>query len=35
MGRALERGVWFLSTERDDGVTDATLDAVAIAVREI
>jgi glutamate-1-semialdehyde 2,1-aminomutase len=33
--RALERGAWFLSTEHDDGVIDATLDAVAEAAREI
>jgi glutamate-1-semialdehyde 2,1-aminomutase len=33
--RALERGAWFLSTEHDDAVIDATLEAVAGAVREI
>ena len=33
--RALERGAWFLSTEHDDEVIDATLDAVARALREI
>ena len=33
--RALERGAWFLSTEHDDAVIDATLDAVADAVRTI
>ena len=33
--RALERGAWFLSTEHDDGVIDATLDAVREAAREI
>ncbi len=27
--RALERGAWFMSTEHDDAVIDATLDAVA------
>ncbi len=31
--RALERGAWFLSTEHDDSVIDATLDAVAEAAR--
>ncbi len=33
--RALERGAWFLSTEHDDEVIDATLAAVALALREI
>jgi glutamate-1-semialdehyde 2,1-aminomutase len=33
--RALERGAWFLSTEHDDEVIDATLEAVALALREI
>jgi glutamate-1-semialdehyde 2,1-aminomutase len=33
--RALERGAWFLSTEHDDAVIDATLDAVAAASREV
>ena len=33
--RALERGAWFLSTEHDDAVIDATLDAVAEAAGEI
>jgi glutamate-1-semialdehyde 2,1-aminomutase len=33
--RALERGAWFLSTEHDDAVIDATLDAVSDAAREI
>ena len=33
--RALERGVWFLSTEHDDAVIDATLEAVAQALQEI
>jgi glutamate-1-semialdehyde 2,1-aminomutase len=33
--RALERGAWFLSTEHNDEVVDATLDAVQRAVREI
>jgi glutamate-1-semialdehyde 2,1-aminomutase len=33
--RALERGAWFLSTEHDDTVIDATLEAVERAVREI
>jgi len=33
--RALERGVWFMSTEHDDGVIDATLDAVSGALRDI
>jgi glutamate-1-semialdehyde 2,1-aminomutase len=32
--RALERGAWFLSTEHDDAVVDATLDAVSVAARE-
>jgi glutamate-1-semialdehyde 2,1-aminomutase len=33
--RALERGAWFLSTEHDDAVIDATLEAVEKAVRVI
>jgi glutamate-1-semialdehyde 2,1-aminomutase len=33
--RALERGAWFLSTEHDDAVIDATLDAVSSAAREL
>jgi glutamate-1-semialdehyde 2,1-aminomutase len=33
--RALERGAWFLSTEHDDTVIDATLDAVSGAARAI
>ena len=33
--RALERGAWFLSTEHDDAVIDATLDAVREAAREV
>jgi glutamate-1-semialdehyde 2,1-aminomutase len=33
--RALERGAWFLSTEHNDEVIDATLEAVQRAVREI
>ena len=33
--RALERGAWFLSTEHDDRVIDATLVAVGQAVKEI
>ena len=33
--RALERGAWFLSTEHDEVVIDATLDAVSAAAREI
>ena len=33
--RALERGAWFLSSEHDDAVVDATLDAVASAARSI
>ena len=33
--RALERGAWFLSTEHDDAVIDATLDAVGEAVHEV
>jgi len=33
--RALERGAWFMSTEHDDAVIDATLDAVSGALREI
>jgi glutamate-1-semialdehyde 2,1-aminomutase len=33
--RALERGAWFLSTEHDDDVIDATLDAVAGALADM
>lgn len=33
--RALERGAWFLSTEHDDVVIGATLDAVTDALHEI
>jgi glutamate-1-semialdehyde 2,1-aminomutase len=33
--RALERGAWFLSTEHDDKVIDATIEAAAEAAREI
>jgi glutamate-1-semialdehyde 2,1-aminomutase len=33
--RALERGAWFLSTEHDDAVIDATLEAVSSAAREL
>ena len=33
--RALERGAWFLSSEHDDVVIDATIDAVADAAREV
>ncbi|MBN8892437.1 MAG: aspartate aminotransferase family protein [Rhodospirillales bacterium] len=33
--RALERGAWFLSTEHDEEVVDATLAAVGRALREI
>ncbi|HWY64889.1 MAG TPA: aspartate aminotransferase family protein [Rhizomicrobium sp.] len=33
--RALERGAWFVSFAHDDGVIDATLDAVRGAVKEI
>jgi glutamate-1-semialdehyde 2,1-aminomutase len=33
--RALERGAWFLSTEHNDEVIDATLEAVQRAVKEI
>ena len=33
--RALERGAWFLSTEHDDAVIDATLVAVSEALKEI
>ncbi len=33
--RALERGAWFLSTEHDDDVIDATLEAVGLALKEI
>jgi glutamate-1-semialdehyde 2,1-aminomutase len=33
--RILERGAWFVSFEHDDGVMDATLEAVRGAAREI
>jgi len=33
--RVLERGAWFVSTEHDDAVIDATLDAVRAAAREV
>jgi glutamate-1-semialdehyde 2,1-aminomutase len=33
--RALERGAWFVSFEHDDGVIDATLEAVRGAAKEI
>jgi glutamate-1-semialdehyde 2,1-aminomutase len=33
--RALERGAWFLSTEHDDAVIDATLDAVSCVARAL
>jgi glutamate-1-semialdehyde 2,1-aminomutase len=33
--RALERGAWFVSFAHDDGVVDATLDAVRGAAKEI
>lgn len=33
--RALERGAWFLSTEHDDAVIDATLVAIGKAIKEI
>ena len=33
--RALERGAWFMSTEHNDTVIDATLDAVAGAAAEV
>jgi glutamate-1-semialdehyde 2,1-aminomutase len=33
--RALERGAWFMSTEHDEAVVDATLEAVERALREI
>ena len=33
--RALERGAWFMSTEHDDDVVDATLEAVARSLKEI
>jgi glutamate-1-semialdehyde 2,1-aminomutase len=33
--RALERGAWFLSTEHDDEVIDATLEAVGLALQEV
>jgi glutamate-1-semialdehyde 2,1-aminomutase len=32
--RALERGAWFLSTEHDDAVIDATLEAISTAAQE-
>ena len=33
--RVLERGAWFVSFEHDDGVIDATLEAVRGAAKEI
>jgi glutamate-1-semialdehyde 2,1-aminomutase len=33
--RVLERGAWFVSFAHDDGVIDATLDAVRGAAKEI
>ena len=33
--RALERGAWFVSSEHDAGVVDATLEAVRGAAREV
>jgi glutamate-1-semialdehyde 2,1-aminomutase len=33
--RVLERGAWFVSSEHDDAVVDATLEAVRGAAREI
>jgi glutamate-1-semialdehyde 2,1-aminomutase len=33
--RALERGAWFLSSEHDDAVIDATLATVAAAAAEV
>ncbi|HEY4971995.1 MAG TPA: hypothetical protein VII41_00225, partial [Steroidobacteraceae bacterium] len=33
--RALERGAWFVSFEHDEGVIDATLEAVRGAAKEI
>ena len=33
--RALERGAWFVSTEHDDEVIDATLDAVDWALSDV
>ena len=33
--RALERGAWFMSTEHDDDVVDATIEAVGLALKEI
>ena len=33
--RALERGAWFMSTEHDDAVVEATLSAVREAAREV
>jgi glutamate-1-semialdehyde 2,1-aminomutase len=33
--RVLERGAWFVSSEHDDAVVDATLEAVCGAAQEI
>ena len=33
--RVLERGAWFVSSEHDDAVVDATLEAVQGAAKEI
>jgi glutamate-1-semialdehyde 2,1-aminomutase len=33
--RALERGAWFLSTEHDAGVIEATLEAISTAAHEV
>jgi glutamate-1-semialdehyde 2,1-aminomutase len=33
--RALERGAWFVSSEHDDGVIDATLEAVRGAAKDV
>jgi glutamate-1-semialdehyde 2,1-aminomutase len=33
--RVLERGAWFVSTEHDEGVVDATLEAVRAAATEV
>jgi glutamate-1-semialdehyde 2,1-aminomutase len=33
--RVLERGAWFVSSEHDDAVIDATLDAVRSAAKDI
>jgi glutamate-1-semialdehyde 2,1-aminomutase len=33
--RALERGAWFVSSEHNDAVVEATLDAVHGAAREV